>query len=552
MRIPARFLGQSGWRLEFPGCVVYLDPYLSDSVRELEGDDLPRSVPIPFPPGAVRDADLVLVTHDHLDHCDPQTLPALAAASPDARFMGPPPVLRLLRDWGIEASRLLPARPEWMPLGDEGLRVLSVPAAHMEIERDDDGNPACVGYLLEYAGKKLYFSGDTSVRQELLDVLAAHAPIHTAVLPVNEPNFYRERRGIVGNMSLRDAFRFASDIGARHIVPVHWDMFDLNGTFPEEIRLLHRLLDPGVSLQLQPTHFNLSDIDISVIVRTFNEARYLGMLLERIASQDTRGLATEVVVVDSGSTDRTVAIAESHGCHIERIPKSEFTFGRSLNVGCACASGDVLVFVSGHCLPIGDRWLAELCAPLLEGHAQYAYGRQIGGADTRWSEHRIFGKYYPERSSIPQEGFFCNNANAALLRDTWAALRFDEELTGLEDMELAKRLVESGGKVAYAAQAGVHHLHDERWPQVRRRFEREAIALRAIMPQVHVGAGDTFRYLMRSVWGDLRARPARSGRGSRFADIVLYRWNQYIGSWRGNREHRKLSRAQKEAYFYPD
>lgn len=551
MRIPARFLGQSGWRLSFPGCVVYLDPYLSDSVRELEGDDLARCVPVPFPPHSVRDADVVLLTHDHLDHCDPQTLPPIASASPQAVFMGPPPVLQLLRDWGIEASRLRHASPDWVPLA-EGLRVLAVPASHMRIERDADGNPACVGYLLECAGKRLYFSGDTCVDQEILDALAPHAPLHTAVLPVNEPNFYRAKRGIIGNMSLRDAFRFAAEIGARHMVPVHWDMFELNGVFPEEIRLLHTLLDPGVSLHLDPTHFNLSDIDISVVVRTFNEERHLGDLLERIGRQNTKGLTTEVVLVDSGSTDRTVPIAEAHGCHIERISKSDFTFGRSLNVGCACASGDVLVFVSGHCLPIGDQWLMDLCAPLLEGKAQYAYGRQLGGSSTRWSEHRIFAKYYPERSGNPQDGFFCNNANAALLRDTWASLRFDEELTGLEDMELAKRLVESGGRVAYVAQAGVLHLHDERWSQVRRRFEREAIALRAIMPQVHVGVWDTARYIVHSVWGDLRARPARSERGSHLLEILLYRWNQYVGSWRGNREHRKLSRAQKEAYFYPD
>src|SRR3546814_768386 len=103
--IPIRLLGQSGCRLGFPGCTVYLDPYLSNSVQELDAADLARLAPIPLAPSEVTDADWVLITHDHIDHCDPHTLPALAAASPRARFLGPTSVLGLLARWGIAAER---------------------------------------------------------------------------------------------------------------------------------------------------------------------------------------------------------------------------------------------------------------------------------------------------------------------------------------------------------------------------------------------------------------------------------------------------------------
>src|SRR5690606_2743074 len=144
----------------------------------------------------------------HIDHCDPHTLPALAAASPGARFMGPAPVADVLAGWGIPGKRIVLAREEWLPLSGD-VRIHAVPAAHPEIARDATGNLACVGYVIEHAGRRSYIAGDTSVRQELLDALSALAPIATAILPVNERNFFRDRRGIIGNMSVREAFLMA-------------------------------------------------------------------------------------------------------------------------------------------------------------------------------------------------------------------------------------------------------------------------------------------------------------------------------------------------------
>ncbi len=192
-----------------------------------------------------------------------------------------------------------------------------------------------------------------------------------------------------------------------------------------------------------------------------------------------------------------------------------------------------------------------MCQPLLTGVAEYAYGRQYGGPESHFSERRIFSKYYPELSSIPQEGFFCNNANAALLKTTWEHYRFDEELTGLEDMELAQRLVKDEGKVAYVAEAGVYHNHRETWQQVRRRFEREAIALQKIMPQVHVQFIDTLRYSISSIWKDWCSAWNENAKAN-LSSIIWYRWNQYKGVWKGNQKHRKLSHSEKEKYFYPE
>lgn len=289
----------------------------------------------------------------------------------------------------------------------------------------------------------------------------------------------------------------------------------------------------------------------SIIIRTYNEARYLTDLLKGIQSQVAPGVESETIVVDSGSTDGTLDIAKRFQCHIEHIYKEDFSFGRSLNMGCASASGDVLVFVSGHCIPANDCWLAKIVEPLTDGRAVLAYGRQIGNGTSRFSECRIFEKYFPSVSQIPQEGSFCNNANSAMLRSVWQQNPFDESLTGLEDMHLAKQLAGKGMAIGYVAEAVVYHLHDETWARIKNRFEREAIAMQHIMPEVHLSFADFLRYMSTSILFDFAAA-VQCRQFLRCApDIIMYRIAQYWGSYRGNHYHRKLSRQRKERYYYP-
>lgn len=550
MHIPVEMLGQSGCALKFPQGMVYVDPYLSNSVQELDSSDLVRLVPVTKRPQDVVDADWVLLTHDHIDHCDPQSLPLIATASPKARFIGPAKVLAKLAAWGIDSARLTLAKECWVELAP-GLSVYTVPAAHPEITRDERGNLACVGYLLSYADHKIYLAGDTFARQEIIDVLNECGPVHTAFLPVNEHNFFRARRGILGNMSVREALQFAQEIGAKQVVAVHWDMFAINAVEPDEIRLVHQRMNPEFNLLLQPKLISLGEVEVSIIIRTLNEARYLDELLSAIEQQHIDGQNYEVILVDSGSTDDTLKIAARHGCRILHIGREQFSFGRSLNMGCEAAQGEILVITSGHCVPTDGYWLQRLCQPILGGHASYVYGRQIGGPESHFSEQRIFAKYFLEQNLVPQEGYFCNNANSALSRLAWERYRFNEEITGLEDMDLAQRLVDDGGKVAYVANAGVYHHHAESWVQIRRRFEREAIALQKIMPQVHVTQLDTLRYIAVSIFKDWKSAKQVTPK-PKLLDIARYRWNQYWGSYKGNHQHRKLSHAEKEKYFFPE
>lgn len=246
-------LGQVGYRLQFGPTVLYIDPYLSDYVEEVEGPELRRLFPLPCAPESVRDAAWILLTHAHIDHCDPHTIGPLAEASPSCRFLGPAPVLDVLRQQGIAEGRLqLAPEGTWLQL-DEAVKVTAVPAVHPTVERDGQGRVQSVGYVLEYERRRIYHAGDTSIADELIRALKALAPIDIAFIPVNERNYFRDRRGIIGNMTIREAFGLAGEIGASVLVPTHFDMFEPNAVTREEIELLHALLKPACALSLYPT-----------------------------------------------------------------------------------------------------------------------------------------------------------------------------------------------------------------------------------------------------------------------------------------------------------
>ncbi len=244
-------LGQAGFRLGFGAVTVYVDPYLSDSVERADGPDFRRLVPIWKRPALVRDADWVLITHSHLDHCDPDTLIPISRASPQCRFLGPQDVCDLLASKGIVRTRLVMAVHQWLDLGTE-LRVHPMVAAHPELKLDERGNSQCVGYLIEHRKRRIYHAGDTLLNATVLQAVQAFMPIDVAILPVNERNHYRDARGIIGNMSVREAFQFAADIEAATLVPVHWDMFAPNGVHREELETLFRLERPPYRMSLNP------------------------------------------------------------------------------------------------------------------------------------------------------------------------------------------------------------------------------------------------------------------------------------------------------------
>ena len=219
--------------------------------------------------------------------------------------------------------------------------------------------------------------------------------------------------------------------------------------------------------------------ETSVVIRTFNEAKYLPGLLKSLETQSYRDF--EIVLVDSGSMDGTREIAAAYAHKLLRIDSHDFTFGYSLNVGVDAASGSYAVLVSAHTLPVSNDWLRTLIEPLYREDTAMCYGRQLGWSTSKFSEALDLGRTFGNhRKVLHPPNFFGHNANSAIRKGLWLEHPFDEVLPGLEDIEWAKHWMLQGYQVVYNPEAALYHIHEEQWRQIQRRYYREAVAARTI------------------------------------------------------------------------
>lgn len=205
------WLGQAGFLLELGGRRLLIDPWLSP-----HEDRLIEPAPFELVSEAI---DWVLVTHEHLDHFDPAFLRRLAQRSPGAQLIMPAPIAALAED-------ILDCRPvapgDRLELG--GICVSVVPARHAVIPAHgySDWGGRFVGYVLRSGGPTIYHAGDTIPGEELVAALRDEA-VEIALLPANGRDAEREAREIAGNLDAREAVELAAAIGARILVPYHWD-----------------------------------------------------------------------------------------------------------------------------------------------------------------------------------------------------------------------------------------------------------------------------------------------------------------------------------------
>jgi rhamnosyltransferase len=290
-------------------------------------------------------------------------------------------------------------------------------------------------------------------------------------------------------------------------------------------------------------------VHASMVIRAFNEERHIAKLLTGIQQQ--AGVTSELILVDSGSTDATVDIAKQFGAKVVEISPTDFTFGRALNLGCAAATNELLVIASAHVYPLHRDWLSQLLAPFQDEQIALSYGRQVGDQVSKYSETRLFTKWFPNHSDSNQQHPFCNNANAAIRRSVWQEYRYDESLTGLEDLDFAKRVLRDGRRIAYVAEAQVAHVHEETPARIYNRYRREAIALKQIMPNERLSLLNFMQLFIGNACSDL-LHASRDGVLLRnCVDILVFRAMQFWGAYRGFRQRGPIDGALRQRFYYP-
>jgi L-ascorbate metabolism protein UlaG (beta-lactamase superfamily) len=255
------WLGQSGFLVQCHGRHVLFDPYLSDSLtRKYSGTDKPhvRMFERVIAPERLDFIDVITSTHGHTDHLDGETLTAICRAaekrwtdaheSPETAIG--PHLLHAAANQLLVHERLPDCGFLFWPMDAWQQREVckieftAVPAAHDTIQKDSDGHHLYLGYVCRYRGRTIYHSGDTVMYDGMAENLRGFAPIDLAILPIN---------GKVGNMSGRDAARLAKEIGAKLVIPCHYDMFEFNTADPadefipecERIGQAYRVLQQG-------------------------------------------------------------------------------------------------------------------------------------------------------------------------------------------------------------------------------------------------------------------------------------------------------------------
>lgn len=197
------YLGQAGLLLENSGFKIMIDPYFSNSVEKINPKNY-RRVPVDESFFEMN-PDVIIFTHNHLDHYDPETAEKFITTDSNMLVLAPKSVWDEVRKIGGNNNYVLFNRhTSWT---ENGIKFTAVKAEHSDITP--------IGVIIDDGEKKYYVTGDTLYNEEIFEDIPED--IYALFLPVN---------GVGNNMNMTDAARFAKRVNAKRVVPIHIGMFD--------------------------------------------------------------------------------------------------------------------------------------------------------------------------------------------------------------------------------------------------------------------------------------------------------------------------------------
>ncbi|MBD0375777.1 MAG: MBL fold metallo-hydrolase [Flavisolibacter sp.] len=245
------WLGQSGYLLQWKGKRILIDPYLSGSLtKKYAATNKPhiRMSDQVVDPDLLKNISVITSSHNHTDHLDGETLIPVIKNNPGVVFIIPEANRKFV-------SERIQMREDF-PVGLNDGKKISIdaftfhgmPARHNEIERDEHGNCKFMGYVIRFGPWCIYHSGDTLWYEDMVPLLKSFH-IDVALLPINGND---PARGVAGNLDAEEAALLGKEIGARLVIPCHYNMFTFNTADPndfakeaEKIGQPYRILELG-------------------------------------------------------------------------------------------------------------------------------------------------------------------------------------------------------------------------------------------------------------------------------------------------------------------
>ena len=262
--------------------------------------------------------------------------------------------------------------------------------------------------------------------------------------------------------------------------------------------------------------------DSSILVPTKNGAEVIGDCLDAVYSQKGVG-PFEVIVIDSGSTDATLEIARLYPGRIEQIAPETFHHARTRNFAASIAQGEFLVFLSQDAIPASNTWLAAMLSNFSDPTVGAVYGRQLpkpgSSVERQYALNTVYGEERLEKVPANREklGFryyHFSDANAAIRKDVWQATRFPEDFKVFEDLGIAKRILDAGGKIVYEPLACVYHSHNHTSMELFKRYFDIGVTFRRLGIWDEKTRSSMLQEVSRMVWSKL-TQPGGNGASRR-------------------------------------
>ncbi|MBO5270224.1 MAG: MBL fold metallo-hydrolase [Clostridia bacterium] len=227
------YLGQVGYVVKANNKYILIDGYLSDYVdRNCASELVPwkRRYDAPMDAEELDFIDYVFCTHAHFDHADPDTLAGIVKVNKKAKYFVSNAIVDVLVERGVPRDAIVGLRCDAPLKIADNLTVTAIPAAHEELHQNENGDYEEVGFRFDFATCTLFHAGDGCPYAGLEEKLGQ---TDVLLVPINGKDYYRRYvSDIIGNFDSREAAILAKNVGAKLLVPTHFDLYDVNCVNP--------------------------------------------------------------------------------------------------------------------------------------------------------------------------------------------------------------------------------------------------------------------------------------------------------------------------------
>jgi glycosyltransferase involved in cell wall biosynthesis len=202
-----------------------------------------------------------------------------------------------------------------------------------------------------------------------------------------------------------------------------------------------------------------SQVYLSVVIRTRNEAKSLRQVLQALEAQRCN-FKWETIIVDNESEDETLELCKQYKVRVVPIQRDEWTPGRALNLGISLARGELIFLCSAHCVPVGSYFFENAVLPFSD--PEMAAVRCLSGSNkdemSEWYTARDIQYRSLEEQGAAESGTewisrYPTAACCVIRRSVWERIRYNEDFEGLEDKLWASQVLREGFKIRCRAEA---------------------------------------------------------------------------------------------------